>query len=157
MGQGKRGQLMLRAIINYFSFFVAGMLLLLMAVGINVWPASFWLEVRSIRVFDANVGDTPIMAVDRTIRRDFRGEWIASIRKLESGGWTSYCTAKGSTNYEANSVYPDPLTLKWWTHPDCHPLPPGKYAMRTSWAIKGVGPIPDKEVTADSNIFEIKS
>lgn len=148
--------MMLRAIVNYFSFFVAGMLLLLGAVVIQVWPASFWFEARSVRVFDSQVGRPIVMAVDRSINRDFRGEWIASIRRMEKGRWASYCVATGTTNYRTDSVYPDPLTLQWWTHPNCHPLPPGKYLMRTAWVIKGESFLPDKVAQADSNIFEVK-
>lgn len=147
---------MLRAVINYFSFFVAGMLLLFMFAAIHLWPSSWWLDVRSVRVFDSIVGKPVLMAVDRTISHDFRGEWLATIRKMEAGRWTSYCTARGSTNYFADSAFPDPLTLQWWTHPDCHPLPAGKYVMRTTWTIKGAGPMPDKVSQADSNIFEIR-
>lgn len=148
--------MMLRAIVNYFSFFIAGMLLLLTAAVLNFWPSSSWFEVRSVRVFDSKAGESPLMAVDRTIKRDFRGEWLASIRRLENGGWVSFCTAIGHANYEADSHLPDPLTLRWWTYPDCHPLTPGKYVMRTSWVIHGAGPLPDKEVVADSNIFEVR-
>ena len=147
---------MLRAIVNYFSFVFAGVLLLLVMTIIQFWPASFWFDVRDVRVFDSMVGQPVVMAVDRTIRRDFKGEWVASIRSLQNGKWISYCTARGSTNYREDSVLPDPLTLQWWTHPDCHPLPPGKYTMRTTWVIKGESFLPDKLAQADSNIFEIK-
>lgn len=147
---------MLRAIVNYFSFVVAGALLLLAVAVIQFWPASFWFDVRAVRVFDVKDGEPVVMAVDRTIRHDFRGEWVASIRSLQNGKWISYCTARGTTNYREDSVLPDPLTLQWWTHPDCHPLPPGKYMMRTTWVIKGESFLPDKLAQADSNIFEIK-
>lgn len=147
---------MLRSIANMFSFVVAGVLLLMSLVLIQVWPASFWFEVRSVRVFDANAGAQVVMAVDRAIKRDFRGEWLASIRRLENGRWVSFCTARGAANYGADSQLPDPLTLRWWTYPDCHPLPPGKYVMRTTWTVKGFSLMPDKDVTADSNIFEIR-
>jgi len=148
--------MMLRTIVNYFSFVVAGALLLLTALLIQVWPASFWFDVRSVRVFDSEAGQPVIMAVDRVINRDFRGEWIASIRTMKNGKWVPFCVARGSTNYSTDSTYPDPLTLRWWTHPDCHPLPPGKYLMRTTWVIKGESFLPDKIAQADSNIFEIK-
>lgn len=147
---------MLRAIVNYFSFVVAGALLLLAVATIQFWPAWFWLDVRAVRVFDVHAGEPVVMAVDRTIRHDFRGEWVASIRSLQNGKWVSYCTARGTTNYREDSVLPDPLTLQWWTHPDCHPLQPGKYMMRTTWVIKGESFLPDKLAQADSNIFEIK-
>lgn len=146
---------MMRELANFVSFIVAGLLLLICAAAVHLWPAGWWFEVRSVRVFDSVSGGPVLMAVDRTIHRDFRGAWVASIRKLERGRWVSYCTASGTTNYSTDSDLPDPLMLRWWTYPDCHPLPPGKYAMRTSWIIQGAGPLPDKSVQADSNIFQV--
>jgi hypothetical protein len=147
---------MIRYLANAFSFIVAGLLLLAGAAIVQCWPASFWLEVRAVRVFDSHAGHDVVMAVDRIIKRDFRGEWVASIRRLEQGKWVSFCTAMGVTNYGSDSELPDPLTLQWWTYPDCHPLPVGKYQMRTSWVVLGEAFLPDKSVHADSNIFEIK-
>jgi len=147
--------MMLRTILNYFSFVVAGALLLAAALIIQVWPASWWLDVRSVRVFDSQVGQPVVMAVDRTISRNFRGEWIASIRALETGKWVPFCVARGASHYRTDSVYPDPLSLRWWTYPSCNPLPSGKYVMHTTWVIKGDSFMPDKVVEADSNIFVI--
>ncbi len=59
--------------------------------------------------------------------------------------------------YRTDSVFPNPLTLSWWTFPGCQdPMQPGKYQMRTTWTILGDGFWPNKTVTADSNIFEIR-
>lgn len=140
---------------NLVSFFVAGMLLLLSVAVIYFWPATYWLDVGSVRVFDAQAGKPVIMAVDRTIKRDFRGEWIASIRTMQNGKWVIFCNARGASNYAVDSAFPEPLTLKWWTYPDCNPLPAGKYMMRTAWVIKGDSFLPDKTLSADSNIFEV--
>lgn len=147
---------MMREIIGLFGFIVFVFLTMVGAVVAHVWPTDFWFEVRSVRVFDSKEGERIVMAVDRTIKRDFRGYWTTSLRRLENGGWVSYCTSDGSTNYQVDSKYPEPLTLKWWTYPNCHPLGVGKYMLRTNWVIRGIGPLPDKEVTADSNIFEVK-
>lgn len=146
---------MFRTALNYISFVVAGALLLIAFAVMQFWPASWWLDVQSVRVFDAKQGTPVVMAVVRTVKRDFRGEWVASIRRLENGRWINFCTATGKTNYGKEMVFPDPLTLQWWTHPSCHPLPAGKYVMRTSWVILNVSFFPDKEVQADSNIFEV--
>lgn len=146
---------MMRSLANMFSFFVAGFLMIASAAIMHLWPASFWFEVRDVRVFDSRAGQPAVMAVDRTIRRDFRGEWLVSIRRLEHGGWVSYCTARGESNYVRDSQLPDPLALSWWTYPSCNPLPPGRYVMRTSWVITDPSFLPDKEVQADSNIFEV--
>lgn len=150
---------MIRAIVNYFSFLFAGILLLIGAAVVILWPARFWLDVQSIRVFDARFGDPVVMVVDRTINRNFSGHWVVAIRKWGAGGWVPFCSARGDTSYETDSVFPEPLTLRWWSYPDCHPLPPGRYTMRTSWTIEPTGVLafmPLKSVSAPSNIFEIK-
>jgi len=146
---------LLRTAVNYLSFVFAGVLLLLAALVVQILPASWWLKVESVRVEDSRVGNPVIMAVNRTIERDFSGEWLSSLRRLQDGRWVSYCTASGATNYQTDSSLPDPLTLQWWTHPDCHPIDEGKYIMRTTWRIKGMGWLPDKEVRATSNIFVV--
>ena len=145
----------LRTAVNYLSFVFAGLILLLSALVVQLWPASFWFDVASVRVEDSRVGGPVIMAVSRTIHRDFTGEWTTSLRRLQDGKWIAYCTASGATNYQTDSSLPDPLTLQWWTYPDCHPIDEGKYIMRTTWRIKGMGFLPDKEVQATSNIFVV--
>lgn len=147
---------MFRAAINYLSFVFAGLLLAVFLAVAHFWPSSFWFEVRSLRVFDSVLGEPIPMAVDRTIRRDFSGRWVSTIRRLEGGSWVSYCTAENTTNYSVDAKLPDPLYLQWWTFPGCYPLGVGKYTLRTTWRIEGVGLLPDKWVTANSNIFEVK-
>ena len=148
---------MLRAAINYLSFVVAGVILLVVAIVIQFLPtASWWFEVRSIRVFDAKEGEPVPMAVDRSINRPFRGQWVTSIRRLENNGWVMYCSVDGATNYSPKASLPDPLYLNWWTSPGCNPIPAGKYILETDWLIKNTGVLPDKEVNVISNIFEVK-
>jgi hypothetical protein len=147
---------MVREYFGMLSFCIAGLVLMAAAVMAYVIPASVWLQVHDVRVFDAKVGSPVQMVVARTIKLDFNGTWVAGIRRLEPDGWTLYCPASGSAPYRTDSVLPNPLTLAWWTFPDCSkPFPPGKYQMRTTWTIQGDGFFPDKTVTADSNIFEI--
>lgn len=146
----------LKTAVNYLSFVIAGVILIIAALILHLWPASWWLEVGSVRVDDSKVGEPVIMAVTRTINRDFLGHWTASLRRLERGKWVPYCSATGAVNYEVDSDLPDPLTLKWWTAPFCHPLEAGKYVMRTTWRVEGAGFLPDKRVRSVSNIFVIK-
>lgn len=146
---------MLRTVMNWLSLVVAGIILLLVALIMQLTPAWIWFEVDSVRVEDSQVGSPVVMAVNRTIERDFTGDWTTSLRRFEGGKWVSYCTSSGSTNYEVNSSLPDPLTLRWWTYPNCHPIEPGKYILRTTWRIRGMGFLPDKEVQATSNIFVV--
>lgn len=147
---------MLKQDMGPISFLVAFALLLFFSALVHFWPGSYWLDVRSVRVFDARAGEPVLMTVDRTIRHDFQAEWVVSIRRFEPHGIVAYCTARGTVDYQTDSALPDPLKLRWWTYPDCHPLPPGKYTMRTTWNIAGNGLLPSKRVSADAGIFEIR-
>lgn len=147
---------MLREFFGVLTLCVAGLCIMAAMVVSYLLPASIWLEVSDVRVFDARAGEPIPMAVARRINRDFNGTWAAGIRRLEPDGWTPYCPAKGGVPYQTDSKLPNPLTLQWWTHPDCQSLQPGTYQMRTTWTILGDGLLPNKYVTADSNIFEIR-
>lgn len=147
---------MLETVVRPLGFVFATFFVVIIGATLHFWPASYWIEVRSVRVFDSQSGDPVVMAVDRTINREFEGHWVASIRRLEGGQWVAYCTAYGMANYEPGASLPDPLVLQWWTAQDCHPLPVGKYIVKTTWRIKGANLLPDKVQIATSNIFEVK-
>lgn len=117
---------------------------------VHWWPASWWLEVRSVYV-----APDLSMVVDRTIKRPFRGEWTASVRKWD-GGWISVCTATGSSPYKPDAKLPAKLDLSWWTDGGCNTLQPGKYMLTTAWTITGLGLLPDKVVSIDSQPFEVE-
>lgn len=147
---------MIRKFTNAVSFLIAGIILLLVAIGLHFAPSTFWIEVRSIRVFDAQAGEPVLMAVDRTIKRPFSGKWVVSVRRLMTSGRQSlYCTASGETDYQVDSEYPEPLTLRWWTFPNCDPLPPGTYVINTTWTVEGDGFLLNRRITKSSNIFQI--
>lgn len=145
---------MWRNAINYLSVVFAVLILLLAAAVAQFWPASYWMDVRSIRVFDAKVGEPILMAVDRTIVRDFPGQWVVTLRQNRGGKWIRYCAATGTGDYQVNTSFPDPLTLSWWTYPGCQNIEAGEFVMRTTWTILRPG-LPDKTITVDSNIFKV--
>jgi hypothetical protein len=147
---------MIREYFGMLSFCIAGLAMMLVELVAYALPASIWLKVSDVRVFDARVGEAIKMVVARTIEYDFNGKWSTSIRRLGPFGWSPYCPANGALPYQANSVLPDPLTLAWWTFPYCQLLGDGTFQMRTTWTILGDGILPDKTVTVDSNIFVIK-
>ena len=120
---------------------------------IGLWPAFWWLEVRDINLSNARQGAPIVMAVDRDIHRAFRGHWSVTVRQWDGAGWVTYCNASGSSNYRADARFPVPLTLRWWTDGQCYDLSPGRYRITTRWVIDTT--LPDKTVTADSNVFEV--
>ena len=106
---------MTKRIVSFWHWIVAITLFSTMLGVLQFFPADYWFEVRSVNVKNSHAGETIVMAVDRTIYRDFHANWSATIRKWEGNGWVTTCNAVGSGNYRTNAVFPVPLTLKWWT------------------------------------------
>ena len=121
---------------------------------VNLWPVSFWLDVRQVQVFSAEAGQPVRMAVDRVIKRQFYAQWSVRVRKVEDGGWLTACAASGAGTYEPIATLPVSLDLGWWTDGRCQALPAGEYLVNTTWRIEG-GLLPDKVASVDSNIFRV--
>lgn len=130
----------------------------LFAIVTQLWPASWWLEVRSVQIQNSNVGEAIVMDVDRSINRPFFGVWRTQTRGVNPDGTLTpvVCTASFDTDYKTESSLPGIVTLDWWTGGKCAWLPAGRYILSTSWRIEANGIWPDKRVSIDSNIFEVK-
>ena len=59
--------------------FFAGLAWLTALAAMHLWPASWWLEIASVRVADGIEGKPVLMHVERTIHRDFTGTWGVSV------------------------------------------------------------------------------
>jgi hypothetical protein len=119
-------------------------------------PASWWLEVRSVRVVDTVAGVAPVMHVDRQIHQDFLGTYIVDVeRKQPDGRYTVVCSAYSRTNYRTDAKLPDPVTLDWWSWPIKCQLQPGLYRVETRWVIEAEL-FSDKHVAVMSNEFLVK-
>ena len=127
----------------------------LLAVATAGWPASWWLRVDSLTVLDARPGVAPTIIVDRTIRRDFRADWVVTVMRQGAQGFYSFCSARGENDYRPDAVLPDVVDLDWWTGPSRCSLPVGTYFLRTLWTIHPPG-LPAKEVRAQSNVFRVR-
>lgn len=152
-------QIVKRAALSQRSLFLVAVgSVVAYVAGLAAFPASFWFEVRNVRVADTVAGATPLMAIDREIRRPFEGEWTVTVlRKRQDGeGFFSFCTAKGAADYHPSNRLPQgpDLTLDWWIWPTKCPLPPGLYKIRTHWLITARY-FPTKEVWNDSNEFRV--
>ena len=131
-------------------------LITLLILPMQLWPASYWLDVKTVHIKSAKF-DTPLlMLVDRTVSRPFLGQWHATIRQWDGDGWVTWCNADGKSNYRPEARLPANLSLKWWTDGQCHPLAVGRYKVTTTWTIFGGDMLPDKSVTVDSNIFFVE-
>lgn len=138
---------------SFQNTFIVGLIAWAAFVSItDYWPASRWLEVRSIQIDNATAGEEVTMTVDRQIHSDFIGEWVVSVRNLDDG---VVCTATGVSNYRKGAKSPTPLTLDWWTNGECAILPAGKYFVATDWMIRPHGICPEKTIRQDSNVFEV--
>ena len=129
---------------------------LLFRAATAAWPASWWLTVDRVAVFDTLVPAEIVLFVDRAIHRPFVGEWSVLVRRFDEGEWTIVCAASGVSDYRPDAALPDPLTLDWWTNGQCGTPSPGRYLISTIWTIKGEQyGLPDKVVQALSNVFEV--
>lgn len=115
-------------------------------------PASIWFSVEQVRVFDAKMGQSPLMAVERTIHKPFKARWIAEVERWTGERFVlvSRCTGRGENNYSPENDLPDPLNLSWWVYPTQCDLEPGQYRVETRWVLSG-----GQEVRALSNIFTV--
>lgn len=124
----------------------------------QITPASNWFEVRSVFIEDSTAGVSPLMKVDRTVAKPFRGEWHVTIRQMVNGGdGYAVCIAEGASDYSAAASFPPPdkFNLDWWMYPIKCNLGPGRYRAYTLWRIFPDG-YPEKQVRATSNTFTIK-
>ena len=135
--------------------FLLGLLWLSALAAMHLWPASWWLEIASVRVADGIEGKPVLMHVERTIHRDFTGTWGVSVRSLTDQGSMVACAASAVSDYRIGADFPEVLTLGWWTNGRCETLPPGTYLVQTTWQIHGSGILPAKTVQATSNPFVI--
>ena len=135
--------------------FFLGLLWLITITTVYLWPASWWLEVDSVRVADGVVNKPVVMYVHRTIHRNFVGTWGVTVRALENTGTYVTCAASAVSDYRIGTDLPEVITLGWWTDGRCETLPAGTYLIQTTWQIHNVGIFPTKTIQATSNPFVI--
>lgn len=134
-------------------------LLSLLIVGylaVDEWmPASPWMTVDHVSVRDGFVGEDLTMIVNRTIHRDFAGQWIVQMRRQGTMGWHLECSATGPSIYKKGSELPYVLTMKWWVSNQCVTQQPGIYKLETTWMID-VPFVDNRVLTVESNPFMIR-
>lgn len=128
---------------------------LLTIVITHLWPASYWLEVNSIRVADSQANQPVIMYIDRKIHRDFVGVWGVTVRSIKDTGVHIVCASSALSDYKEGNELPEVVTLGWWTNGKCETLPVGIYVVQTTWQIQSNGIFPTKVVSQTSNPFKI--
>lgn len=144
-------------LIDSWAVFVVSLLGLSLYVAMHAWPASYWLAVSSVKAGPSTPWAAVPMAVDREIKQPFLGVWNVSVNRFGEKGWVAFCAASGTQRYNAGAELPSNLDLDWWTEGVCPVLPEGRYMIDTTWRIRPDWSIvPDKTVTARSNIFEVK-
>ncbi len=138
-----------------WSVFVIALAWLAYQAVTYLWPASWWMEVPVVRVQDSKVGKPVYVFVDRTIKREFTAQWTAVVRAEDNRTVQIVCAADALSDYRPGASMPAKLTLEWWTNGRCPTLPNGRYVLTTLWLIRGNALLPDKEVKAVSNVFEV--
>ena len=134
--------------------FVLAALFMIVWGGLALWPTSWWMEVKSVRVRDVDLPHPVIMLADRRIHRDFRGHWTVELRRQNGSDWVLMCTGTGNSWYRPSSALPDPLTLAWWAGDGCRPTTSGVYRVDTTWRITDRW-FPDRYLSVESNTFRV--
>jgi hypothetical protein len=128
-------------------------------------PTSFFITVKSINVQPVSyigVSNSPIsMIVDREIHIPFKADWNVDLQKYDTvnNRWVDYCSGKGTSRYENDSLLPIDLSVDWWmNNQTCKSqlLPIGKYRLRTTWDIEGPF-FYKRTLQVTSNVFLILS
>lgn len=143
--------------VDFFSLMAASLLF----VGYSAYdrnvkssaPATEFFEVKNINIPDFTQGTDPVMAYDRTIKKNFIGTFIVEIHKAEKDVHNAVCSNSATRTYKANEQPPDIVTLDWFVDRKCG-LPPGQYVVETTWKIEAEG-YPAKEYSALSNVFRV--
>lgn len=120
-------------------------------------PAELWINVHSVTISDAAIGEDPTVLVTRDIYQSFRGDYTADIKSIE----TDYpvCGKPSGHNYTAGKRGSFTTKLVEYAGNDarCSTLPPGQYIGKFCWTVldpfrfRGLG----KKTCTSSNIFRI--
>jgi hypothetical protein len=145
---------MSRQILRVWPSFIAALLVGGFLGALHLWPASYWMDVHSVHIDSGPDSAKLAMVVQRNIKRNFSAIWIVTIRQWD-GDWVAVCSASGSGTYVEGGKFPKTLNLNWWTDKQCHPLLHGKYQATTTWTIGTLGLMPDKQISIESNVFEV--
>lgn len=118
---------------------VIGVILAVVAF-LFITPASFWFQVSQLDVRDANNSSELTVDFDRTIRREFEGQWRIDVRReVDINKWEWVCaTDWHPQHYVPGAVLPIPVTLEWLAqdNPRCFDLQkPGNYSIDVFWEI----------------------
>lgn len=115
-----------------------------------------WLELRSLTIADAKIGQPVRIDYDRVFHRDFTGEWGVAIWTLDRGEWTAYCHADGDWPYRAGKPG-ESRDLAWLVDGDarCSNLPVGTYQVEVT-VTANPDTIISRSAVVMSNPFEVR-
>lgn len=101
------------------------------------WPASWWLQVNSIRVFDAPQGTCPVMDIQGRLVRPFISINTVEVRELTEAGPVFVDSNTVTILVTPDNGLPAVPTLRWWMHDgeDVCNLKPGRYLVTSHFTI----------------------
>ena len=98
-------------------------------------PVAAWFEVEPVVITDTYVGDDPLVWYERTIKKEFYGDWAVEIKDAHTEGVTA-CYGNGANLYSPErDVINNPVTLEWFIGKVCD-LPAGAYHGSVSFVLK---------------------
>jgi len=136
-------------------FFIAGGFLAATMMIPWLWPMSYWYELKTVHINDYEAGTPGEMLVVGKVTRPFYGTRTVTIARFGGQRWEMHCVARNEYQFRPLNKLPQPLTLKWWTWGQCHPLPPGQYQLSTTVQIFEGQALFEKTISIESNIFTV--
>jgi hypothetical protein len=99
-------------------------------------PVSEYFEVTQLAVPNHVVGQNPVIAYERFIRKEFSGDWRGEIQDLTT--LEQICSNAGTWQYDHDAQMPEGgYTLDWFMDKQCH-LPVGTYRLQSCWDVHRV-------------------
>lgn len=119
-------------------------------------PASAWFAPGPLIIEDTGKGQAPVVQFDRTIKRDFVGQYYSTVYRKVAGRWSIWCvTEPTKILYHADATLPERFTTNWWFYPKtCPAWEPGQFKIETEWTIYPML-LPARTVRISSNEFEV--
>lgn len=133
------------ATISQWIVLLVGALLCLIFIFRIAVPAGYWFKVEALDIHSAVRWQEVTVEYDRTIRRQFEGEWRVEVARKAAGGWEEVCATPNNPNtYETDAVLravdpdrPNVVTLEWFVvaPEECFQLPPAEYRLCAVWTV----------------------
>lgn len=125
-------------------------------ISLTLLTSDFWIQLNRLQVDDVCANQPIPITYERTIKRDFYGEWRVNVWSIYRGHWEAYDGANGAFDYKASTPTTD-RTMEWLAEgdPRISTLLPGTYRIEVS-INANPGTIFSRTAKVESNSFVVR-